>query len=51
MYYDFGLIFVVWICIGYNNIVLTKVSAKNWEHSDVATTKFSRARNMSCQTN
>lgn len=33
VYYNLGLIFVV-LVIGYDHIVLTKVSAKIWEHVD-----------------
>ncbi len=38
------------IAIGYDNIVLTKISVKIWEQSNIATTKSDGVRNMSSQT-
>ena len=48
VYYNLGLIFVVWVIISnsYDNIYLTKVIAENWEHTNIAKKKCERARDQ-----
>lgn len=50
IYYYLGLSFVIWaiFCICYDNVILTKVIAEIWEHSD--NENFNRTRNTGSQT-